>query len=179
MTKNFFILLIFFSLNKYEAASADFTGVSCTVGDQFRRKESTAYLRCYDARDYEDKEISLRSFEIIPHDGEFKGKVVGKIGTKFSLAEKRVEIGALDVYPEYQRNGYGESSLRIVLGIYRSQKNINLEFNHFFLTVGLGRDRTAARKLYAKVGFVEPIDLSEEEKKSLKAIGYCYLTQDR
>ena len=108
---------------------------------------------------------------LISKEGKFKGITVGKIGTKYDSKEKRVEIGALDVDPPYRRCGYGEAALRTVLGIYRSTKNNGLNFDHFYLTVGNGEDRKAARNLYEKVGFTVQEDL--------EAIGYLNLNLSR
>lgn len=178
MEKCFFILAIILSLTQYEAANIDYTAVSCKVGDEFCSKQSTAFLCCYYAVDFPD--TSYRCFDIIPLGGEFQDVVVGKIGTQFSLAENRVEITRLDVDKQYRKRGYGEAALRIVLGIYRNEQNSNLAFNHFFLSVGLlDEDRSAARNLYAKIGFVEQSGLPEEEERELKAMGYCNLLLNR
>lgn len=122
-------------------------------GKSFQRKHSTAYLECYFARTDLKQGISNRSFEIKPKEGDFKGKVVGKIGIGYSLKMKRVEIGALDVEEKYRKMGYGEAALRTALGIYRNEANKDLDFSYFFVSVGTGEDREVARKLYKKVGF--------------------------
>ena len=149
----------------------EFVDVAVKLKQKFHRDGSPAYLECRDSQTFPHRGLAVRSFHIKPKDGEFKDIIVGEIGTKYNIHKKQVEIGWIEVYEKYQRHGYGESAVRIVLGIYRSKMNQKLDFDHFFLTVGKGRDREAARELYKKVGFSIQQDLDE--------IGYLYLTLNR
>lgn len=167
----YFMLAVIACNPVFSSDELGFTDVNVGLKQKFQRDTSTAYLECYYSKSFSDPAVSLRSFLIKPKDGEFKDITVGKIGIKYHFDTKRVEIGALDVDAQYRRCGYGEAAVRTALGIYRSVKNKNLDFNHFYLTVGTGSDREAARNLYFKIGFKVHEDLS--------SIGYLDLTLDR
>lgn len=174
LKKIIYILILGVFYNPGNAADIKdnrFVDVHVKKGNKFAREGSTAYLECYDARSFPERGLALRSFYIKPKRGEFQDKIVGKIGIKYNQTEKQIEIGSLDVEEPYHRRGYGEAALRTVLGIYRSQKNNGLAYDHFWLTVGKGYDRKAARELYFKVGF--------QIEEDLKEIGYLNLTLKR
>jgi len=173
--KFLFCFLLIISFQPYVANSMvtndSFTDLSFGAGKKFIRKEGTVYLECYDSRSFPACGFANRSFYIKPKDGEFKDKIVGKIGVKYDQKQARVEIGVLEVDSQYRRKGYGEAAVRTSLGIYRSDSNNGLKYNHFFLTVSKDQDHTPARELYKKVGFGISKDLDE--------IGYLYMTLPR
>jgi len=169
--KNFskYLLIILLSCTNVFASSSegnDFNDVFFGKGYQCTRKDSPIYLECYFEKTGQDPTgqwVSLRSFEIYKKPKKNK-TLVGKIGVKLNNNEEKVEIGSLEIYPEYRRKGYGEQAMHTILGIYRSSKNESVSFTHFYLTVGLFRDREAARNLYVKLGF--------EVSEYMENIGY-------
>ena len=167
----YFMLAVIACNPVFSSDELGFTDVNVRLKQKFQRDTSTAYLECYYSKSFSDPAVSLRSFLIKPKDGQYKDITVGKIGIKYHLDTKRVEIGTLDVDEQYRRCGYGEAAVRTVLGIYRRVQNEDLDFNHFYLTVGTGSDREAARNLYFKLGFTIHEDLS--------GIGYLGLALDR
>ena len=173
--KFFFCFLLFISFQPHIANSMitndSFTDPSFGTGKKFIRKEGAAYLECYESRSFPERGFANRSFYIKPKDGEFKDKIVGKLGVKYDQKQDRVEIGVLEVNSQYRRKGYGEAAVRTGLGIYRSNSNNNLKYNHFFLTVSKDQNHMPARELYKKVGFVISEDLDK--------IGYLYMTLPR
>ncbi len=82
-----------------------------------------------------------------------------------------MEIGHIEVDANQRRQGYGEGAMRIIMVTFRSSSRSNLVFDHFWLTVGLGNDRAAARSLYEKLGF--------SVEKKLEHIGYQYMILTR
>lgn len=127
---------------------------------KFQREESPCYLKCREAEDFPDLGFSNFSFDIIAKEGPHAKQKVGHIAVRYSQRKsvvcskaRIIEIGSLEVEDGYRKNGYGEGALRTVLGIFRSPTRKHLLFDRFWLTVGLDFNRTAARKLYSKVGF--------------------------
>lgn len=146
-------------------ASETFQDVVCQKNAQFTRQNSSVFVKCYYTKSCPEAKIALRSFEIKRHAD--KTNVIGKISTKYIFEEKQLYIAHFDVDDSYRGQGYGQEALRTVLGIYRSSKNNHLNFDHFFLTVGTGHDRAAARHIYDKLGFqvVEKLDFGYQNMR--------------
>ena len=179
--KKLFILMYFaiLPLMNVFAAEIDYITPGIQLGKKFCRDEGTAYLTCYDSREWPDMGCGKFSFKIIAKkDTPFAEQEVGKIGIAYSERssracqhDKTVEIGSLEIEPRFRENGYGEAAVRTVLGIFRAKSREKLKFDRFWLTVGLYEDRKAARALYEKVGF--------EVEAVLDHIGYQYMTLKR
>lgn len=161
------------------AFASEYISPDIEKGEKFTRSNSTAYLECSEIREFPDQGFGHFSFNIIAKENTLHvGQKVGKIGVSYrqknsagSHNERTVELGSLEVENKYRLNGYGEAALRTVLGIFRSKKRENLQFDRFWLTVGLGQSRVEARKLYTKVGFkIEEIMLN---------IGYQNMSLER
>lgn len=148
---NFFFILIICTLISPLKASEPFQDVVCEKKAQFTRKNSTIFIECYDASSFAEKKISFRSFQIKMHGDNTQ--IIGRIGTKYIFETRQIYIANVEIYESYRGNGYCEEALRTVLGLYRSPKNSHLNFDHFFLTVGTGDDRAAARHIYEKLNF--------------------------
>ncbi len=143
------------------AFGSEYVSPDISEKEQFTRANGTAYLECCEIREFPDKGFGHFSFKIIAKkDTLDAGQTVGKIGVSYrqkkspwSSHERTIEVNSLEVSNKYRRKGYGEAGLRIVLGIFRAKTRANLQFDRFWLSVGLGDDREEARKLYTKVGF--------------------------
>jgi len=179
--KKLFILMYFTILPLMTICASEIEYITPGIkeGQKFCRNEGTAYLTCYDSREWPEMGCGKFSFKIIAKDQtRFASQEVGKIGIAYSQRSSRacqhdrtVEIGSLEIEPRFRKNGYGETAVRTVLGIFRAQSRKDLEFDRFWLTVGLYEDRKAARALYEKVGF--------EVEKVLDHIGCQYMVLER
>lgn len=144
-----------------EQKGCPYRSPNINVDDVFQRKESSAYLKCREVKEAPNLGFGNFSFSIIAKkDTPFEGKEVGRISARYSQKasaycslERAIEIGSLEIDSNYRKKGYGEAAIRTILGIFRSPSRNHLLFNRFWLTVGLGPDRIAARALYSKVGF--------------------------
>lgn len=141
--------------------ASTFFSPNIKIGDRAQRNESTAYIECYSANEFLELGFANFSFNIIAKEGTtHKGIQVGTIAVRYSqkasvasVLDKAVEIGFLEVKSQYRGNGYGEAAIRTVIGVFRSPKRSQLDFDRFWLSVGLDENREIARTLYSKIGF--------------------------